>query len=216
MKEELTYIYQLECPIKHTIRYIEKSNEPLKRLDGHYSEKGNTKKCNWIKSLKKKGLKPIVEIVDQVLESEWEFWEQHYISLYKSWGFKLTNLTNGGEGVNKGTIPWNKNLKFPGTAWNLGKSPSKETKEKISKTLKGNKPWNTGTKGMKPSNSGSFIKGTIPHNKTKLDINKLKLLLEELKENKITQKFIKKELKIGYSTLIKYINLYKNGTCTFL
>ncbi len=36
----------------------------------------------------------------------------HYISLYKSWGFNLKNMTDGGDGVDKGTSPWNKGLKY--------------------------------------------------------------------------------------------------------
>jgi hypothetical protein len=33
----------------------------------------------------------IFEIIDEVPTAEWKFWERHYISLYKSWGFDLRN-----------------------------------------------------------------------------------------------------------------------------
>jgi hypothetical protein len=36
--------------------------------------------------------------IDQVNDNEWKFWEKHYISLFKSWGFKLTNQNKGGGG----------------------------------------------------------------------------------------------------------------------
>lgn len=50
-------------------------------------------------------------------------------------------------------------IKKRGGAWNKGISPSDETKIKISNTLKGNIPWNSGTKGKIKANSGSFKKG---------------------------------------------------------
>ena len=37
-----------------------------------------------------------MEIIDEVPEEEWEFWEQYWISQFKCWGFNLTNLTLGG------------------------------------------------------------------------------------------------------------------------
>lgn len=36
-------------------------------------------------------------VIDEVSKSEWQFWEKYYISLYKSWGIKLVNLTDGGD-----------------------------------------------------------------------------------------------------------------------
>jgi hypothetical protein len=37
-------------------------------------------------------------IIDVVKEEEWLFWEKHYISLFKSWGYILENKNNGGGG----------------------------------------------------------------------------------------------------------------------
>jgi hypothetical protein len=39
-----------------------------------------------------------MEVIDEVFTSEWQFWERHYVSLFKSWGFKLENKNNGGGG----------------------------------------------------------------------------------------------------------------------
>lgn len=39
-----------------------------------------------------------MEILDTVNVCDWQFWEIHYISLMKSFGFNLTNHTNGGGG----------------------------------------------------------------------------------------------------------------------
>lgn len=48
------------------------------------------------------GVKPKIEIVEILNEDDsknWKFWEKYWISQFRQWGFKLTNLTNGGDGV---------------------------------------------------------------------------------------------------------------------
>jgi hypothetical protein len=42
----------------------------------------------------------ILEVLDLVEDNEWRFWETHYISLFRSWGFSLINKNNGGGGCN--------------------------------------------------------------------------------------------------------------------
>lgn len=37
--------------------------------------------------------------LDNVEDKEWNFWEKHYISLFKSWGFNLENKNEGGGGL---------------------------------------------------------------------------------------------------------------------
>ena len=61
--------------------------------------KKNYKKSKWFKSLKEQSLKPIIEELDIVNFDGWQFWEQWYISLFKTYGFNLLNLTEGGEGM---------------------------------------------------------------------------------------------------------------------
>lgn len=96
-----TFIYRLVDPRDNNKCYVGKANNPLKRLlEGHLlpsNLKKRTRKNSWVKSLLKLGLRPKLEIIDEVNYNEWQFWEQHYISLYKSWGFNLTNETNGGD-----------------------------------------------------------------------------------------------------------------------
>jgi transposase len=97
-----TFIYTLSDPITNEIRYVGKANNLKKRLSTHLTPSNLIKpshKNNWIKSLLVKNLKPLIKIVDEVLISEWEFWEIYWISQFKTWGFKLTNLTNGGDYV---------------------------------------------------------------------------------------------------------------------
>ena len=100
-------IYTLKDPITNEVRYIGKTKRKLvDRMYSHTSnyklEKEKSYKNSWIKSLKNKNLKPIIEELDLVEENNWEFWEQFYINLFKSWGFKLTNMTRGGEGNSGG------------------------------------------------------------------------------------------------------------------
>ena len=100
-------IYTLKDPITNEVRYIGKTKRKLvDRMYSHTSnyklEKEKSYKNSWIKSLKNKNLKPIIEELDLVEENNWEFWEQFYINLFKSWGFKLTNMTRGGEGSSGG------------------------------------------------------------------------------------------------------------------
>ena len=94
-----TFIYVLIDPFTNQVRYVGKADNLKNRLYNHVkSLSKKTKKISWIKSLIKKGVEPEISDIDYVLKSEWEFWEMHYISLYKSWGFKLTNGDNGGVG----------------------------------------------------------------------------------------------------------------------
>lgn len=43
-------------------------------------------------------------ILDEVEDNEWIFWEKHYISLFKSWGYILKNKNDGGGGTTRGTF----------------------------------------------------------------------------------------------------------------
>lgn len=94
----ITHIYALVCPNTDHVRYIGKSNNPQKRLHSHLTDGRMNHRRNWLLSLKKENKLPKVEILDTVKIEEWAFWEQHYISLYRSFGFNLLNRTCGGEG----------------------------------------------------------------------------------------------------------------------
>jgi len=93
------FIYTLEHPITKEIRYIGKTNNLKIRLGNHLCNKDRTHKVNWIKSLKTKGLKPEMKILDEVDEVDWSFWEKYWIAQFKIWGINLVNETEGGEGL---------------------------------------------------------------------------------------------------------------------
>ena len=160
-----TFIYSLSDE-NHNIRYIGKTSYLRRRVKDHITEakKGiNTRKNRWILSLLKRNVNPLIEIIDEVPSSEWEFWEIFYISLFKSWGFQLTNNTSGGNGTGSGINNPNYgrkltedhkhkcSLKLRGkNNPSYGKKPSDETLKKLSKpvlqySLDGNfiKIWNS-------------------------------------------------------------------------
>lgn len=102
-----TFIYTLEHPITNEIRYVGKTNSPDRRLHYHWTVgfKSNNKTGNWLKSLKKINLKPIMTIIDES-EDDWQLIEQYWIQQFRCWGFRLTNHTHGGEG-SYGGGQWN-------------------------------------------------------------------------------------------------------------
>ncbi len=53
-----------------------------------------------------------IEIIDEVSEIEWMFWEKFYISLFKSWGFDLKNKNNGGGGPTTCIFSPERNIKI--------------------------------------------------------------------------------------------------------
>lgn len=152
------YIYSLNCPYTGSPMYIGASRQTKnKRFLHHIHHIEKTKKCIWIKSLLDKGLKPIMEIVEYVDKAEMDFWEMHYISLYRSWGFDLKNTKIGGKGrlgyvvsISKETREKIRLAKI-GVSINKGRvSPQKgvvmseETKRKIGAANKGKTSWSKG------------------------------------------------------------------------
>jgi len=74
-----------------------------------------------------------MEILDEVPESQWQFWEREYIRVFRAIGVELTNQLDGGEGgpTFKGR-KHSKETREKIAAANLGKKKSKETCEKMS------------------------------------------------------------------------------------
>jgi len=122
----LTNIYILKDPESNEIRYIGKSNNPIKRLARHiYRAKNrieNHKNACWIRKLLKNGKTPEVEIIEVIEESKWQEREKYYIKYYKT-KYNINNISEGGEG---GTT-----LGF------LGKRHSEKSKKLMSSARRG-------------------------------------------------------------------------------
>lgn len=129
-----TFIYFLRDPKNPIKGYVGKANDPKDRLKDHLKDNKPCYRTNWIRALKFEGLKPQLEILDEVPYDAWEFWEREYIRIFRAIGFHLTNGTDGGDGLSNPTeetrakMRGNKNA--VGNSGFLGKKHSEESKEK--------------------------------------------------------------------------------------
>jgi hypothetical protein len=103
-KEVAIYIYGLECPVAQTIRYVGKSVNPHARLRSHICgaarEAYNHHTARWLRTLLAEGLKPRLVILRELApEERWQDVERDYISSAEARGWRLTNSTAGGEGL---------------------------------------------------------------------------------------------------------------------
>lgn len=141
------------------IRYIGKTKESLKkRLSNHIAQaKRNDNigysynyNSNWINKELRDDFNIIIKEIDFILDNDWEYLEQYWISQFKTWGYKLTNLTEGGDGnknqiqteeANKKRSQKLKNIPRPLeirkkiSKSNMGKVLSEDTKEKVRKSI---------------------------------------------------------------------------------
>lgn len=140
---KIYYLCDPRCP--NIIRYIGKTSQSLnRRLNAHICDAKNKRykhhNCNWIQSLLKDNVLPIIEEIDSIIcytnkKEEWDWLEKYWIAQMKCWGFKLTNSTDGGDG--------NQNQIFP-----------EDHYKKISQKLKGRpRPQNVRMK-ISQSNKG--------------------------------------------------------------
>ena len=135
------YIYTLSDPNTNEVRYVGKTTNITRRYYLHKTESktGVTHKSKWFAKLLMEGRKPTLEIVD-IVDTNWQFWESYWISQFKSWGFDLCNLTNGGDGVVEWTEDMKRNMskkKKGCSVWNRGIPMSEEAKLKLSKAKLG-------------------------------------------------------------------------------
>lgn len=101
MTDEITYIYVLRDPETDEIRYVGKAVDIERRMYVHLTDATDTHKARWIQTLKARGLKPRVDVVDTILGGEegvWQEREKYWISYFREMGCDLTNTTEGGEG----------------------------------------------------------------------------------------------------------------------
>lgn len=98
------YIYALHCPLAETVRYVGKTKYPDKRLRSHLSAaRRNAYRHHasaWIRKLLAVGLAPRMEILETVEDGRsWQDAERTWIANASAKGWKLTNSTAGGEGL---------------------------------------------------------------------------------------------------------------------
>ena len=125
------YIYCLSHPKTDEVVYIGKTKNPKSRYKDHCRKEKNYYKTNlskWKNNLFLENLKPVFTILDE-FDSEIDYWEKYYIMLFKSWGIKLLNMTEGGDGLQNPSEDTRKKIGEK----SKGRFPSKETRKKLSK-----------------------------------------------------------------------------------
>lgn len=100
----MIYIYGLRCPVEGVIRYVGKSVQPEKRIRAHLmaAQRGdyNHRTARWLRKIAKAGYEPELAILHQVAEGErWQDIERAFIASAPERGWRLTNSTAGGEGL---------------------------------------------------------------------------------------------------------------------
>ena len=181
----MVYIYTLTDPVSKQIKYVGKTKNIDRRYYKHITEKrNNTYKEQWIGGLKKKGLLPTIEILDEVEEDEWMFWEIWWISLFKSWNLKLTNISIGGEGA----------------------PLSDETKEKIRLSKIGNKG-RLGTKNTEESKLRMSLARRGKKQKKEHIEKRAKSCIKEIDVDRLKEEYDKNP---SYEDLSKIFNLSKS------
>ena len=134
-----TFIYKLLDPETLEIRYVGKANNPDDRLKQHIAHSRHQAKEThagyWIASLWKRGLKPILEIIEEVPFAIWEARELYWIEWHLQHGHPLTNTYFGGKGVSM--IPPETREKMRKA--HLGKKPTPEQIAKRASAMRGMK-----------------------------------------------------------------------------
>ncbi len=146
-------VYALIDPRFNEIRYIGITTQsPNQRLIRHISEARHSlrrdHRVNWIKSLLDIGIKPEFKIISDTTKENIFKEERKQITHFRNLGYRLTNSTDGGEGVlnpspeTRAKMSYHARNKSLETRKKLslamtGKKHSQETKKKISEHRKG-------------------------------------------------------------------------------
>ncbi len=125
--QEVGSIYALIDPQTGFVRYVGVTTVPLAvRLQRHMSEGGNNRRANWIKMLRKFGLRPDIRLLDvvDISNGEEELYakEVTWVAHMRFLGFSLVNGNDGGHGGQRGRVVSDR----------TGSVQSDETRAKIS------------------------------------------------------------------------------------
>lgn len=129
------FIYTLTDPLTNEVRYVGKTTNLLRRLNAHInrSKKYKYHSARWINSIIEKGLKPIMSVIEECDEKNWEDKEVYWINYYRGL-FDLTNiLDGGGHSATYGRLgkPWSEEQRINNRKTRLGM--------KVNHTEEGNK-----------------------------------------------------------------------------
>lgn len=138
--DEIKYtIYRLVDPLTKETRYIGLTFNDLKqRLKSHCSEKSKSHKSNWIQQLKSKGLRPIIESIENNILTYDEVCDRevYWINKFKEEGHPLTNMASGGNKNKKMSDETRKKMSDSAKSRKFKLFLTEELKIKISKSSK--------------------------------------------------------------------------------
>lgn len=124
----MIYIYTLSE--NNIAYYVGRTKNINQRMRSHKSEGRLRPGCTY-------------EIINECDKSEMTFWERHYISLYRSWGFSLINKT---EQEHRGNL--SKSLKGRKGPWQgMSRSFDKDFRHK-------GKPWSEARRAAQKNKNG--------------------------------------------------------------
>lgn len=95
--DKKSVIYALMHPLTNEVKYVGKTVVPKERFATHCRAQGETRNARWIRSIRP--LKPIMIVLEELLESESFSAEIWWIAYLKYLGIDLVNHTIGGEGA---------------------------------------------------------------------------------------------------------------------
>ena len=174
------YIYSLDendIPF-----YIGKTLYPDQRLRKHKQESQllRTYKEKHINKILKNGGDISISIIDIVENGTEDIWEKYWIEQIRCWGFKIYNLTAGGEG---------------GDNWS-GKTHSQLTKDKLSKIM-----------SIRHKNDGSKQQGEL-NGRSKLLSNQV-IEMRNLREEGLSYNILSKMYGVSKPVVIDIIKRKK-------
>lgn len=92
------FIYALSEPDTGAVRYVGKTCDLKRRFWDHLDARFNNRNCKWLRSLRKRGLRPVMDVLEEFDDHDgrWEESERFYIAYFRFLGMRLTNQESGG------------------------------------------------------------------------------------------------------------------------
>lgn len=98
MSESSVSLYALCDPRTHEVRYIGRSIDPARRFRSHLRDRSVSHRTNWITNLRRAGYAPELLLIALIDAAYANAYEVALIRRARDLGWRLTNLTVGGEG----------------------------------------------------------------------------------------------------------------------
>lgn len=98
---QIAYIYALLDPRTNEVRYIGWTRNPQARLHKHVSDSAKriTHCHNWVTQLLAAGYRPLMQIIEETDFASYAERERFWIAFYRDSGARLTNHSDGGDGM---------------------------------------------------------------------------------------------------------------------